>query len=274
MRRTRWGRGQAPATPSTCPGPAAACATGTTWPPSSTWCCPSPTVSKGEQDAVGLLVFLAGLLVSTAWGVACGGGARLPPCRLLCWAPRCPCRGCRSELNTSAPPHPLPAEFAPDLVIISAGFDAAEGDPIGGCHLTPEIYGHLAAQLQVGAWTPACMLGAACSACLVGPRCGMGLGGATWLHSAPLQTHLNPIEPNLQPCSRSWWPPPWRCWRAATTCCPPPRAPRQWCAGGGVVVAAQLGCDMPHPAVPSMLRRHGIAQLALQRHCAVPTALT
>jgi hypothetical protein len=36
--------------------------------------------------------------------------------------------------------HPLPvlAEYCPDLVIISAGFDAAEGDPIGGCHLTPE----------------------------------------------------------------------------------------------------------------------------------------
>ena len=42
-----------------------------------------------------------------------------------------------------------PAEFAPDLVIISAGFDAAEGDPIGGCHLTPEVYAHMAAQLQV-----------------------------------------------------------------------------------------------------------------------------
>ncbi len=44
---------------------------------------------------------------------------------------------------------PQPPEFAPDLVIISAGFDAAEGDPIGGCHLTPEVYGHMAAQLQV-----------------------------------------------------------------------------------------------------------------------------
>ena len=43
----------------------------------------------------------------------------------------------------------LLAEFAPDLVIISAGFDAAEGDPIGGCLLTPEVYGHMTAMLQV-----------------------------------------------------------------------------------------------------------------------------
>jgi acetoin utilization deacetylase AcuC-like enzyme len=43
-----------------------------------------------------------------------------------------------------------PAEFAPDLVIISAGFDAAEGDPIGGCLLTPEVYAHMTAMLQVG----------------------------------------------------------------------------------------------------------------------------
>lgn len=28
-------------------------------------------------------------------------------------------------------------QFDPDLVIISAGFDAAEGDPLGGCAITP-----------------------------------------------------------------------------------------------------------------------------------------
>lgn len=27
---------------------------------------------------------------------------------------------------------PIAYEFAPDLVIVSAGFDAAEGDPLGG----------------------------------------------------------------------------------------------------------------------------------------------
>lgn len=52
-----------------------------------------------------------------------------------------------------------PAEFAPDVVIISAGFDAAEGDPIGGCHLTPECYAHMAAQLQLVAPTVALLEG-------------------------------------------------------------------------------------------------------------------
>jgi Histone deacetylase domain len=32
---------------------------------------------------------------------------------------------------------PLVAEFAPDLVLVSAGFDAAEGDPLGGMKLSP-----------------------------------------------------------------------------------------------------------------------------------------
>jgi len=27
---------------------------------------------------------------------------------------------------------PIASEFAPDLLIVSAGFDAAEGDPLGG----------------------------------------------------------------------------------------------------------------------------------------------
>jgi histone deacetylase 6 len=35
---------------------------------------------------------------------------------------------------------PIAAAFAPELVIISAGFDAAEGDPLGGCSLTPAGY--------------------------------------------------------------------------------------------------------------------------------------
>jgi histone deacetylase 6 len=35
---------------------------------------------------------------------------------------------------------PIAREFDPDFVIISAGFDAAEGDPLGGCHVSPECY--------------------------------------------------------------------------------------------------------------------------------------
>lgn len=40
-------------------------------------------------------------------------------------------------------------EYDPDLVIISSGFDAAEGDFIGGCHLSPNAYGYLTHMMKV-----------------------------------------------------------------------------------------------------------------------------
>jgi histone deacetylase 6 len=42
---------------------------------------------------------------------------------------------------------PVIAAYAPDLVIVSAGFDAVVGDPLGGMCLSPELYGHLTARL-------------------------------------------------------------------------------------------------------------------------------
>jgi len=39
---------------------------------------------------------------------------------------------------------PIAAEFAPDLVILSAGFDAAAGDPIGGCRVSPACFAGMA----------------------------------------------------------------------------------------------------------------------------------
>nr|XP_046252337.1 histone deacetylase 6 [Scatophagus argus] len=38
---------------------------------------------------------------------------------------------------------PIATEFDPGLVLVSAGFDAARGDPLGGYHVTPEGYAHL-----------------------------------------------------------------------------------------------------------------------------------
>ncbi|KAG5353769.1 hypothetical protein C0989_002552 [Termitomyces sp. Mn162] len=38
---------------------------------------------------------------------------------------------------------PIAMEFAPELVIISAGFDAAEGDDLGECHVSPAGYAHM-----------------------------------------------------------------------------------------------------------------------------------
>ena len=36
---------------------------------------------------------------------------------------------------------PYIRDLAPDLIIVSAGFDAAEGDPLGGMRLLPACFG-------------------------------------------------------------------------------------------------------------------------------------
>lgn len=38
---------------------------------------------------------------------------------------------------------PILYEFEPDFLIVSSGFDAAEGDPIGGCHVSPSGYSQM-----------------------------------------------------------------------------------------------------------------------------------
>ncbi|QLG72496.1 hypothetical protein HG535_0D02040 [Zygotorulaspora mrakii] len=43
---------------------------------------------------------------------------------------------------------PMAREFRPDFVIISSGFDAAEGDTIGRCHVSPSCYGHMTHMLK------------------------------------------------------------------------------------------------------------------------------
>ena len=43
---------------------------------------------------------------------------------------------------------PISHEFNPDLVIISAGFDAAAGDELGGCFVTPACYAHMTHMLM------------------------------------------------------------------------------------------------------------------------------
>lgn len=43
---------------------------------------------------------------------------------------------------------PAAKRFQPELVIVSCGFDAADGDPLGGCSLTPAGYAAMTRQLQ------------------------------------------------------------------------------------------------------------------------------
>uniref|UniRef100_K1QPP3 histone deacetylase n=1 Tax=Magallana gigas TaxID=29159 RepID=K1QPP3_MAGGI len=43
---------------------------------------------------------------------------------------------------------PLAYEFAPDLVIVAAGFDAEKTDSLGGYRLTPAVFGHMTRMLM------------------------------------------------------------------------------------------------------------------------------
>lgn len=43
---------------------------------------------------------------------------------------------------------PICVEFDPDLVIVSSGFDAADGDMIGQCHVSPGCYSHMLHMLK------------------------------------------------------------------------------------------------------------------------------
>lgn len=43
---------------------------------------------------------------------------------------------------------PMAREFQPDLILVSAGFDAAAGD-VGDCHVTPECFAFLTRQLRM-----------------------------------------------------------------------------------------------------------------------------
>lgn len=43
---------------------------------------------------------------------------------------------------------PIAKEFDPDMVVISAGFDAADGDELGGCFVTPGCYAHMTHMLM------------------------------------------------------------------------------------------------------------------------------
>ena len=44
--------------------------------------------------------------------------------------------------------YPIIQQFDPQLVLISAGFDAVHEDPLGGCHLTPAGYAAMTQRLS------------------------------------------------------------------------------------------------------------------------------
>ena len=53
---------------------------------------------------------------------------------------------------------PIAYQFNPDLVLVAAGFDAAKGDPLGGCKITPAGYGQMTHLLSSLAGGRVCLL--------------------------------------------------------------------------------------------------------------------
>ncbi|KAI8922478.1 hypothetical protein DFJ77DRAFT_517017, partial [Powellomyces hirtus] len=43
---------------------------------------------------------------------------------------------------------PIAYEFNPEIIVVSAGFDAADKDPLGNCHVSPAGYAHMTHQLM------------------------------------------------------------------------------------------------------------------------------
>lgn len=87
---------------------------------------------------------------------------------------------------------PIAQEFDPDLVIIAAGFDAAEGDMLGGCHVSPAGYAHMTHMLMS-------LAGGKVAVCLEG---GYSLLNIAWSATAVARTlmgeppdRLNDIVP-------------------------------------------------------------------------------
>mmetsp|Transcript_37661 Transcript_37661/g.83864 ORF Transcript_37661/g.83864 Transcript_37661/m.83864 type:complete len:552 (-) Transcript_37661:473-2128(-) len=116
---------------------------------------------------------------------------------------------------------PLAYNFSPDLILVSAGFGAAEGDVQGGCRVSPACYGHMTHLLKAVApvalvleggvnldATARCM--EACVRVLLGERPPPLTGG--WNTSAAgtvavmntLQIH-GPHWPSLRPLSFQGW---------------------------------------------------------------------
>ena len=58
---------------------------------------------------------------------------------------------------------PIAYEFAPDLIVVSAGFDAAAGDPIGGCASHGTSDWHCAFQSEPGMHRVTTSLNRACA---------------------------------------------------------------------------------------------------------------
>jgi len=120
---------------------------------------------------------------------------------------------------------PVAKEFAPDMVFISAGFDSAFGDSMGGCQLTPAGYHHMVSALcALGtgrvvlaleggyAITVACECMQACVLALLGEDMPaddaeedlMGLGPGAPLSGPPAPCHSSLVEEARKRLQEYW----------------------------------------------------------------------
>jgi histone deacetylase 6 len=106
---------------------------------------------------------------------------------------------------------PIATEFNPDLVIIAAGFDAAEGDMLGECKVTPAGYAHMTHMLMslAGGKVAVCLEGGynlvsiARSATAVA-RTLMGEPPDRLVNTTPTTTGVDDIKLVLRQQSRFW----------------------------------------------------------------------
>lgn len=106
---------------------------------------------------------------------------------------------------------PIAIEFDPDLVIVAAGFDAAKGDMLGKCEVTPTGYAHMTHMLMslAGGKVAVCLEGGynlesiALSATAVA-RTLMGEPPDRLLETEPTHTGVDDVKRVLRQQSRFW----------------------------------------------------------------------
>ena len=127
---------------------------------------------------------------------------------------------------------PIAYEFNPNLIIVSAGFDAADGDPIGECRVTPECFGHMTSMLKAVApclllleggynLTSTAASTEACLRVLLG-EAPEGLPGQRY----PSASGWKSVQQAIQVQSAFW-----RCLRPQSTACLPPPGLKPGMAG-------------------------------------------
>lgn len=155
---------------------------------------------------------------------------------------------------------PIAQEFNPDLVIISAGFDAADGDSLGGCFVTPPCYAHMTHMLMS-------LAGGKVAVCLEG---GYNLEAISKSALAVAQTLMGEPPPKMEipPLSReaarvlakaqSYQAPYWECMRPGVVDVLDMHAIKSKRLHDVVRESQRLVLSEKHGMIPIYLQREGL----------------